>query len=341
MGTATLIGIDLGKHYFFLHAQDRHGHEVWHKKATRTQLLTVLANCPASTVAMEACAGAHWLARKLQAFGHQVRLIAPQFVRPFVKGNKTDFADAEAICEAAARPAMRFVALKTPEQQTLLALHRVREALVAERTATANQIHGFLLEFGVSLPVGTLAITRLPALLDSPAVTLPPRLISLLLRLHRRYGLLSEEIAQLDSELKRQLDEDEAGRRLLTIPGIGPITASCLLAMAGDMHGFKRGRDFAASLGLVPRQHSTGGRPTLLGITKRGDKHLRSLLVQGARAVMQRAPRRTDALGIWLRSLMQRRHSNVVACALANKMARIVWAILAKGGEYRAHPATA
>lgn len=341
MGTATLIGIDLGKHCFFLHAQDSHGHEVWRKKATRAQLLTLLAGCAACTVAMEACAGAHWLGRRLEAFGHRARLIAPQFVRPFVKGNKTDFADAEAICEAASRPAMRFVALKTPEQQTLLALHRVREALVAERTATANQIHGFLLEFGLSLPVGSRSITRLPALLDDPAAALPPRLVSVLLRLHRRYGQLDDEIAQVEGELRLELAEDEAGQRLLTVPGIGPITASSLLAMTGDMHGFKRGRDFAASLGLVPRQHSTGGRSTLLGISKRGDKHLRCLLVQGARAVMRYAERRTDALGKWLQALLRRRHSNVVACALANKMARIVWAILARGGEYRAHPAIA
>lgn len=341
MGTATLIGIDLGKHVFFLHAQDSRGHEVWRKKTTRAQLLVLLANCPASTIAMEACAGAHWLARKLQTFGHQPRLIAPQFVRPFVKGNKTDFADAEAICEAASRPAMRFVAVKTPEQQTLLALHRVRETLVAERTVAANQIHGFLLEFGVSLPVGALAITRLPSLLDNLTGTLPPRLVSTLLRLHRRYGQLGEEIAQIEGELKLQLAEDEAGQRLMTIPGIGPITASSLLGIAGDVHAFKRGRDFAASLGLVPRQHSTGGRPTLLGISKRGDRHLRCLLVQGARAVMRYAERRTDALGIWLQALLRRRHSNVVACALANKMARIVWAILATGGEYRAHPVIA
>jgi transposase/predicted XRE-type DNA-binding protein len=295
MGTATLIGIDLGKHCFFLHAQDCHGHEVWRKKATRTQLLTLLANCPSRMIAMEACAGAHWLARKLQTFVHQIRLIAPQFVRPFVKGNKTDFADAEAICEAASRPAMRFVAVKTAEQQTLLALHRVREALVAERTATSNQIHGFLLEFGVSLPVGTRALTRLPALLDDSCAAVPPRLVSVLLRLHRRYGQLDEEITQIEGELRRELAADEAGRRLMTVPGIGPIIASSLLAMAGDMHGFKRGRDFAASLGLVPRQHSTGGRPTLLGISKRGDKHLRCLLVQGARAVMRHVERRTDA----------------------------------------------
>lgn len=338
MTNATLIGVDLGKLCFFLHAQDARGHALWRKKLTRHQMYLLIANCPACTIAMESCAGAHWLARKFQSLGHQVRLIAPQFVKPFVKGNKTDFADAEAICEAASRPAMRFVAIKTPEQQTLLAQHRVREALVAERTATSNQIHAFLLEFGISLAVGTVAITRLPVLLDDPTHALPPPMVALLLRLHRRYGQLSEEIAQVETELKRQLIDNEAGQRLLTIPGIGPITASSLLAMAGDVHGFKCGRNFAASLGLVPRQHSTGGRASLQGISKRGDKHLRSLLVQGARSVMRYAERRTDSLGLWLQALLQRRHSNVVACALANKMARIVWAILAKGGEYRAHP---
>jgi transposase len=341
MSNATLIGIDLGKHCFFLHAQDARGAQVWRKKMTRKQLYVCLASCPVAVIAMEACAGAHWLARKCQAYGHQVRLIAPQFVRPFVKGNKTDFADAEAICEAASRPAMRFVAVKTAEQQTLLALHRVRESLVAERTATSNQIHAFLLEFGIDLPVGALAITRLPVLLDDPVHALPPAIVSVLLRLHQRYAQLGGEIAELETQIKQQTIDDEAGRRLLTIPGIGPITASSLLAMAGDARAFKCGRDFAAFLGLVPRQHSTGGRANLLGISKRGNKQMRSLLVQGARAVMRYADRRTDALGRWLQALLLRRHSNVVACALANKLARIVWAILAKGGQYRAQPAIA
>ncbi|AQH00371.1 transposase [Burkholderia sp. KK1] len=341
MANAALIGIDLGKQCFFLHAQDRRGNQVWRKKATRKQLYELLATCPACVVAMEACAGAHWLARKCQSFGHQPRLIAPQFVRPFVKGNKTDFADAQAICEAACRPAMRFVALKTTQQQTLLALHRVRDALVTERTATSNQIHAFLLEFGISLPASALAITRLPLLLDDPANALPPLMVALLHRLHRRHAQLAQEISELDTQIKRQVIEDDAGRRLLTIPGIGPVTASNLLAMAGDMDGFKRGRDFAASIGLVPRQHSTGGRPTLLGLFQRGGQHFRRLLVQGARSVMRVIDRRHDALGRWAQELLRRRHSNVVACALANKMARIVWAILAKGGEYRAQPVIA
>jgi transposase len=218
----------------------------------------------------------------------------------------------------------------------------MREALVAERTATSNRIHGFLLEFGISLPVGRLAITRLPALLDDPAHDpLPAPMVIILLRLHQRYMQLHLEIEELDAQIRRQVLDDDAGQRLLTIPGIGPITASSLLAMAGDARSFRCGRDFAASLGLVPRQHSTGGRPNLLGISKRGDRYLRCLLVQGARAVMRFVQRRTDALGHWVQALLQRRHSNVVACALANKMARIVWAILARGGEYQPHPALA
>ncbi|AOY01367.1 IS110 family transposase [Jeongeupia sp. USM3] len=338
MTSVALLGIDIGKHTFYLHGQDQHGHQVLRKKYSRRQLIDVLANTPVCTVVMESCAGAHWLARKLAESGHQVKLIAPQYVKPFLKGNKNDYNDAEAICEAAARPSMRFVAVKTPEQQTLSALHRLRESLIAHRTAAINQVHGFLLEFGVSLPIGMASIQRLPALLDDPVHALPPRLVQVLLRLHARIKGLSAEIKDIEAELARQLQDDDAGRRLLSIPGIGPISASALAAEAGDASQFKCGRDFAASLGLVPRQYSTGGKQTLLGISKRGDKHLRRLLVQGARAVMQRADRRDDALGTWLRGLLGRRHSNVVACALANKLARIVWAVLAKGGQYQPHP---
>lgn len=239
MAIVTLVGVDLGKHCFFLHAQDIHGNQVWRKKATRKQLYELLANCPACVIAMEACAGAHWLARKFETFGHRVRLVAPQFVRPFVKGNKTDFADAEAICEAVSRPSMRLVAVKTAGQQVLLALHRVREALVAERTATSSQIYAFLLEFGISLPVGTLAIVRLPVLLDNPAHALPAPLITLPLRLHQRYLQLCGEVAELETAIKHQIADDEAGRRLLTIPGIGPITASSLLATLDSVNPFQ------------------------------------------------------------------------------------------------------
>lgn len=338
MDTVSLIGIDLGKHCFHLHGQDASGRMVFRKKLTRSQMLTQLSNVPRCTVVMEACAGAHWIARRLQALGHDAKLISPQFVKPFLQGNKNDFADAQAICEAASRPSMRFVSPHNETQQTLSAMHRVREALVRDRTGTINQIHAFLLEFGISLPRGMAVIRRLPAVLaEAP---LPPRLLALLARLQAHFKYLDEQIGQIERELCSALHEDERSERLLEIPGIGPLTASALMSELGDAHQYGSARQFAASLGLVPRQYSTGGKPTLLGISKRGDKHLRWLLVQCARVLIMRAEQRTDALGSWMRSLLTRRHSNVVACALANKLARIAWAILAKGTHYRSGPAT-
>ncbi|MGY6273754.1 IS110 family RNA-guided transposase [Achromobacter denitrificans] len=337
MGIITLIGIDLGKHSFHLHGQDASGRMVFRKKCSRQQLFTLLGNTPRSTVVMEACAGAHWMARRMETLGHQAKLISPQFVRPFVQGNKNDFADAQAICEAASRPSMRFVSPRNEAQQTVSALHRVRESLVRGRTGIINQIHAFLLEFGVSLPKGQAIIRRLPAALAEQE--LPPRLVALLERLQTHFKYLDEQVGQIERELCQQLREDERSQRLLEIPGIGPITASVLMTELGDAQQFGSARQFAASVGLVPRQYSTGGKPTLLGISKRGDKTLRRLLVQGARAIMQRIDRRTDRLGVWVRELLARRHSNVVACALANKLARIAWAILAKGTNYRSEQA--
>jgi transposase len=338
MNALTLLGIDIGKHTFHLHGQNAQGKMVLRKKVTRVQLMRTIAQLPICTIVMESCPGAHWLAREMAKHGHQVKLIAPQYVKPFVKGNKNDFIDAEAICEAASRPSMRFVSIKTPEQQTLTALHRLRTSLVANRTAAINQTHAFLQEFGIALPASQAAIQRLPDLLDQQREVLPPRLVAVLMRLYEQLQQLNREIREIENDLARQLKEDDAGSRLLTIPGIGPITASALAAEAGDASNFRCGRDFAASLGLVPRQYSTGGRQKLLGITKRGDKHLRRLLVQGSRSIMQRIDTREDALGPWVRGLLGRRHSNVVACALANKLARIAWAVLAKGGSYEAHP---
>lgn len=326
MQNVTLIGIDLGKHTFHLHGQDRHGKAVFRKKLSRKSMIEFLANFQACTVVMEACAGAHHLTRQLTAFGHQVKLISPQFVRPFVKGNKNDFVDAEAICEAASRPAMRFVPPKTIAQQSLSALHRVRESLIRDRTKTTNQMHGFLLEFGVSLPVGQAVIRRLPAVLAEHD-DIPPSMVHVLERLHAHYGYLSEQIKVIEGELNRQLAEDDLGQRLLTIPGVGPITASVLAAEMGGGQPYRCSRDFAASIGLVPRQYSTGGRANLLGISKRGDKNIRRLLVQCARAYLQRLDRQRGPLADWVRTLLTRRHSNVVACALANKMARMAWAL--------------
>jgi len=262
----TLIGIDLGKHVFHLHAQDAKGREVFRKKLSRSQLLPFFSNLKAVTVVMEACAGSHWLARKLNAMGHVARLISPQYVRPFVKSNKNDFVDAEAICEAASRPSMRFVEPRTEAQQLLAALHRVRESLVIERTATINRIHGILLEFGIVIPLSKVMLRRLP---DALAVhDLPSRLIQIIHRLHEHYRYLDQQVADVERDLTAQLREDENATRLLSIPGIGTITASLLASEVGNVAQFAGGRNFAASIGLVPRQHSTGGRITLCGISK-------------------------------------------------------------------------
>lgn len=300
MSELALIGIDLGKHTFHLHGQDVSGREMFRKKLSRVQMMRFFGNCPTCTVVMEACAGSHFVARELATMGHVTKLISPQFVRPFVKSNKNDFVDAEAICEAASRPSMRFVSPKTEAQQTLSVLHRMRESLVRDRTKTINQLHGFLLEFGISLPLGRTVIKRLPSVLAEHE--LPIRLSTLLQRLHAHFGYLDEQITQLDKEMAVEM---------------------------GDGKQFGCSRDFAASIGLVPRQYSTGGRSNLKGISKRGDKSLRCLLVQCARVYMQRLDSQKGALADWVRSLLQRRHSNVVACALANKLARIAWAISA------------
>ncbi|MBB5429834.1 transposase [Paraburkholderia sp. JPY158] len=264
MQDVTLIGIDLGKHSFHLPGQDARGKAIFRNKLSRKQLIEFLATLHACTLVMEACAGAHHMARRLATLGHQVKLISPQFVRPFVKSNKSDFVDAEAICEAASRPSMRFGTPKTGSQQTLCALHKVRDSFVQDRVKTINQIHGFLLEFGISLPVGNAVIRRLPAVLSEHP--LPPRLITTLERLHAHFKYLSEQIGEIDRELAMQLADNDLGQRLLSIPGVGPVTASVLAAEIGDGKQYASSRDFAAPIGLVPRQYSTGGRTNLLGI---------------------------------------------------------------------------
>ncbi|HDR9178763.1 TPA: IS110 family transposase [Burkholderia vietnamiensis] len=328
MESVTLVGIDLGKHSFHLHGQDQLGRAVFRKKVSRKQLVEFFATFHACTVVMEACAGAHHMARKLAGLGHQVKLISPQFVRPFVKSNKNDFVDAEA------RPSMRFVTPKTESQQTLSALHRVRESLIRDRTKTTNQMHGFLLEFGISLPVGQAVIARLPAVLAEHS--LPARLISILERLHAHFKYLSEQIGEIDREMVRQLADDDLGQRLLSIPGVGPVTASVLAAEMGDGKQYACSQDFTASIGLVPRQYSTGGRANLLGISKRGDKNIRRLPVQCARAYMLRLERQSGHLAEWVRAMLARRHSNVVACALANKLVRTAWTLATRHTTFNA-----
>ena len=332
----TTIGIDLAKSVFQIHGVDQRGKTVLKKQLKRVQMAVFFANLSPCLIGMEACGGAHHWARKLQGFGHTVRLMAPQFVKPYVKSNKNDAADAQAICEAVARPSMRFVAIKSVEQQAVLALHRVRQGFVKSRTAQANQIRGLLGEYGLIIPQGIAHIAkRVPELIEDASNELPGSFRVLVDRLLDHLKELNQQVAELEVQIKAWHRESDASRRLEQVPGIGPITASALVASIGEARSFDNGRQVAAWLGLVPRQHSSGGKPTLLGISKRGDSYLRTLLIHGARSVILAARRKTDQGG-WLQELLKRRNPNVAAVALANKNARIAWALLAHERKYRA-----
>jgi transposase len=306
------------------------------KQLKRAQMVPFFANLAPCLVGMEACGGAHYWARKLEQFGHTVKLMAPQFVKPYVKTNKHDAADAEAICEAVSRPSMRFVPVKTDEQQAVLSWHRARQGFVKARTAQANQIRGLLAEFGIVIPQGIGSIVRrLPEILEDGENDLLGLFRQLLQRLGEHLRELDRQVAELDLQIQRWHQETAASRKLAEIPGIGPLTASALVASIGDATSFENGRQLAAWLGLVPRQHSSGGKQTLLGISKRGDGYLRMLLIHGARAVIWAAQRRLDPADSWLKRLVGRRNKNVAAVALANKNARIVWALLAHDRAFR------
>ncbi len=332
----TTIGIDLAKNVFQVHGVDERGKAVLKKPLKRHQVLPFFTNLGPCLVGMEACGSAHHWARKLSALGHTVKLMAPQFVKPYVKTNKNDAADAEAICEAVSRPNMRFVPGKTAESQALLAVHRARQGFVKARTAQANQIRGLLSEFGIVMPQGIANIAkRLPSILEDAENGLPDTMRPLMARLAAHLQVLNREADELEAQIQIWHRQNEASRKLEKIPGIGPITASALVASIGDAKNFDNGRQLAAWLGLVPRQHSSGGKPTLLGISKRGDTYLRTLLIHGARSVVRVAERQAET-DTWLKRLLARRNKNVATVALANKNARIVWALLAHGRDYRA-----
>ena len=331
----TTIGVDLAKAVFAVHGVNAHGKVALKRQLKRAQILTFFANLEPCLVGMEACGGAHYWARKLSAMGHTVRLMAPQFVKPYVKAMKNDAADAEAICEAVARPSMRFVPGKTAEQQAILAVHRARQGFVKARTAQANQIRGLLSEFGLVIPQGISHIAQqIPRILEDAENGLPDTMRPLIARLAAHLGELDRQVHELETQIQAWHRQNAESRRLAEIPGIGPLTASALVASIGDAKTFDNGRQMAAWLGLVPRQHSSGGKPTLLGISKRGDTYLRTFLIHGARAMIRvsagKAP--TDT---WMKRLLHRRHQNVAAVALANKNARMVWAVLAHGRDYR------
>jgi transposase len=336
----TTTGIDLAKNVFQVHGVNECGKAVLKKQLKRAQVLAFFANLPPCLIGMEACASAHYWARKLSALGHTVKLMAPQYVKPYVKTNKHDVADAEAICEAVARPNMRFVAIKTAEQQAILAVHRARQGLVKARTAQANQIRGLLGEFGGVLPQGLGQIAkRLPELLEDGDNELPGSLRQLLARLGENLEHLQRQVAELEREIQRWHQDSAASQRVAALPGIGPLTASALVATVGAAQSFSNGRQLAAWLGMVPKQASSGGKTTLLGISKRGDSYLRTLFIHGARAVVQQAERHPERADPWLKQLSARRPKNVVAVAVANKNARIAWALLAHGRDYQPPPA--
>ena len=333
----TRAGVNIAKSVFHVHAVDRQEQPRWQSKLKRGEWLDALCEqlAPNAQVGMEACASAHHWGRELQRRGFHVKLLAAQFVTPYVKSNKNDRVDAEAICEAMSRPGMRFVSVKTVAQQDIQAMHRIRSELVGQRTAKASQIRGLVGEYGIVAPKGIDQLRgALPGWLEDAENGLTERFRCLLADLYQDLRYLDERVARLDALIDQAVNDDPLAQRLLALRGIGPLTASALAGALGDGASFRKGRDFAASLGLTPRQHSTGGRDRLLGISKRGDPYLRKLLVHGARAVLRHAKGRDDALSQWLNALSRRKHANVVTVALANKTARVAWAIASSGTVY-------
>jgi transposase len=338
MADIAVLGIDLGKNSCSVAGLDDTGRVVLRRRVSRDGLTGLLAKLRPCTVAMEACCGAHHVGRSAEKQGHQVRLMPPEYVRPYVKAQKNDDRDAEAIAEAATRPTMRFVPLKEEARLDVQALHRARERLVAERTALINQMRALLLERGIVLPQRWRSLA---AWVDAPLASgepdpISPRMRLLMTDMRAEWVELDRRIAAFDDEFAASAREDAAARRMATVPGIGPINATALVAAVGDASAFGRARDLAAWLGLVPRQATTGGKPKLLGISKRGSRYLRKNLIHGARAVMPRLAATNTHLGRWLRGLLARAHKNTAVVALANKLARIAWAVLARGRTYEA-----
>jgi transposase len=340
MSKLTTIGLDLAKNVFHVVGCDARGQRVLRKRLRRAQVLGYFSQLPPCRVGMEACAGAHYWGREIQALGHEVRLIPAQHVKPLVQGNKNDYNDALAIAEALGRPGLRFVGLKSTAQQDIQALHRLRSRCVAERTALCNQLRGLLAEYGIVLPQGVASLRQgIPELLEDAGNGLSELFRRLLAERYRQLQALEGHLATYTRELERHNAASGASQRLQTIPGYGPVLASAFHATVGDGAAYRRGRDVAAAVGLVPRQHSSGGRDRLLGISKRGDRYLRSLLVHGARAVVSRAAGKTDPLSLWINRLRERRGFNRTVVALANKLARIGWAVLAHNTTYQAQRA--
>lgn len=330
---ATVYGIDLGKNTFHVVGTDATGRPIQQVTLGRATILTFFSNATPALIGMEACPGSQWLARKLEALGHTVRIIPAQFIKPYVKSNKNDLVDAAAIAEAVTRPTMRFVKAKSIEQAELQAMHRIRDRLVGNRTQLINQMRAFCLEFGIAFRPGVGAFKAdLPKVLADDSNDLTPHMRDLLITLSSEIRDLETKIAQITRQIEAIATRSETARRLASIPGIGNLTATAILSAVGDGKQFKKARDLAAWLGLVPAQYSTGGKTTLLGMSKRGNPYLRRLLIHGARACLLHLDRSKDRLGAWITALENRMHVNKVVIALANKLARVAWVILNRPG---------
>ena len=332
MDKITTVGIDLAKNTFSVHGVDARGKEVLRKTVSRARLMALVAQLPPCLIGVEACSGAHDWARRFQAHGHTVKIMAPRFVVPYRRSGKNDGNDAEAICEAVQRPSMRFVPIKSVEQQAILSMHRVRQGFVEERTATINRIRGLMSEFGVVLPARAGEVKRGA---HAAAEQLPAMARSAIEDLMAHLAVLDERIIAYDKQLEAIARSDDTVKRLMTVPGVGPLTALATVATVGNAREFRDGRQFAAWLGLVPRQWSTGGKQRLGRITKRGDAYLRTLLVMGARAALQMAAGRSDKLSRWAMSLKERRGYHRAVVALAAKNARILWALLTRQSQFK------
>jgi transposase len=334
----TVIGIDIGKNTFHLIGLDGAGEIVMRCKLSRRQLVERLANVPACLIGMEACVGAHHLSRQLLALGHDARIMPAQYVRPYLRGQKNDYRDAEAITEAVQRPRMRFVPTKSVEQLDLQSMHRVRSRLVRHRTSVINQIRALLLDRGIAVRQGARFLhAALPEILGQHADLLSPRMERLLIELSGDLRHLGDRLDAVTAEIETIAKADDACQRLMTVPGIGPVIASAMVSAIGDGSAFNKGRDFAAFIGLVPRQKSTGGRTILGRISKRGNTYLRTLFIRGARVILLYAKNwHKHRFGAWLEAASKRMHRNVLAVALANKLARIAWRVLASEQNYQA-----
>lgn len=333
--TIKFIGIDLAKTVFQVHGADSRGKAVLTKRLSRARLLPFLANIPASLIGLEACGGSNYWAREISALGHDVRLISPQYVKPYVKTNKNDYNDAAAICEAVSRPDMRFVSIKTIQQQDIQTIHRIRTRLIRDRTAIINQTRGILLEFGIFLPISINAFRReVPLLLEDAENDLSTVAREIVAEQYADLLQLDTKVQRYEKRINKVFKDYPVCQRLAQVEGVGPLIATAMVAAVGDATIFKNGRQMAAWLGLVPRQHSSGNKNRLLGISKRGDTYLRTLLIHGARSVVYRCESKRDQKSRWLVSLKKRRGVNRTSVALANKNARVLWALMAKNEQY-------